>query len=145
MAGRSIIVDGFNVLVTVEAMLSGGLLLRCADGGWRDIASVHGSYRRVAETHEALARLATALGDAAAVRVLLDRPVSNSGRLAGWFRDAGLPAETHDHVDAELVASGWPVATADGVVIDRATAWVDLVSPMVPGERPWTLDLAPPG
>ena len=38
-------IDGFNVLLTIEAALSGGVLLSCRDGCHRDMASVHGTYR----------------------------------------------------------------------------------------------------
>src|SRR5712664_1365582 len=43
--GEDLIVDGFNLIITVEAALSGGLLLLCHDGCIRDLPSVHGSYR----------------------------------------------------------------------------------------------------
>src|SRR5690606_16499227 len=45
LAGRDLWVDGFNVLITVEAALSGGILLRCRDGCLRNMASLHGTYR----------------------------------------------------------------------------------------------------
>src|SRR5262245_28733674 len=40
LRGRRVQLDGFNVLITVEAALAGALLLRAADGCLRDLASV---------------------------------------------------------------------------------------------------------
>ena len=50
VVGKDLIVDGFNLLITIEAALSGGLLIICRDGCVRDLSSVHGSYRSVDET-----------------------------------------------------------------------------------------------
>src|SRR5258705_7343616 len=38
-----LIIDGFNLIITIEAGLSGGVLFVCRDGCIRDLSSVHGS------------------------------------------------------------------------------------------------------
>jgi hypothetical protein len=83
LAGHSVAVDGYNLLITVEAALSGGVLLRGRDGCLRDLASIHGTYRRVEETLPAVELIGRLLEVQAVSEVLwlLDRPVSNSGRL----------------------------------------------------------------
>lgn len=53
-AGESLIVDGFNLIITVEAAMSRGLLIRGRDLCIRDLSSVHGSYRAVEETERAI-------------------------------------------------------------------------------------------
>lgn len=50
LRGQALLVDGFNCLITCEAALSGGLVLRGRDRCLRDLASIHGSYRHVQET-----------------------------------------------------------------------------------------------
>jgi len=50
LAGRPIAIDGYNLLITLEAALSGGLIFRGRDGCFRDLASIHGTYRKVEET-----------------------------------------------------------------------------------------------
>jgi len=85
LQGATLWVDGYNVLTTIEAALAGGVILAARDGVYRDMASMHGSYRKVAETVPALdmlGRVIAALG-VAECRWFLDRPVSNSGRLKG--------------------------------------------------------------
>lgn len=142
VAGRDVIVDGFNVLVNVESALGGGVLLRGRDGVVRDMASVHGTYRSVDETRHAARLLLAALAPAASVRWLLDRPVGNSGRTAAMLREEGAAnVELLDAVDAELKASGRAVATGDGPVIDAAAAHVDLVGVVLAGLEVRIVDL----
>jgi len=123
--GRDLAVDGFNVIITLEAALSGGVLLRGRDGRVRDLASVHGSYRRVEETPEALDMLVAATAHAASAVWVLDRPVSNSGRLAAMLRDHGATVELHPMADTRLVAlcrEGRALASSDGPLMDRVLA-----------------------
>lgn len=150
LRGRPLIVDGFNCIIIVESAFSGAPILRGRDDVLRDLASVHGNYRRVQATEEALARLTAALVAArpASVQWLLDRPVSNSGRLRQWLAAAapqGIPWTIDLPMDADpvLIASESVVASADGTVLDRAGAWVDLADEAIAGitPAPWILDL----
>ena len=50
LVGQELWLDGYNVLTSVEAALSGGVILAARDGAYRDMASMHGSYRKVDET-----------------------------------------------------------------------------------------------
>jgi hypothetical protein len=86
--GRAIAIDGFNVLTTVEAALGGAPVLRARDGCLRDVAGLHGTYRKVEETRPAIALIGEFLADRGVGPTLwcLDRPVSNSGRLAEAIR-----------------------------------------------------------
>lgn len=141
-------IDGFNVLLTLEVALGGGPVFVCRDGALRDIASVHGTYRKVLETEPAVQLLTEALLEwkIPRVRLLLDAPVSNSGRLAevvreAWRRTSGEPRDWQAllvrDADEELLRSGQVVASADGAVLDGAAASVnvafDVVERRVPG------------
>jgi hypothetical protein len=53
-AGQPLAIDGYNLLITIEAALSGGLIFQGRDGCFRDLASIHGTYRKVEETVPAL-------------------------------------------------------------------------------------------
>jgi hypothetical protein len=144
-------VDGFNCLITLEAMLSGAPIFRGRDGVLRDLASVHGTYRRVEETRpalEAFGRLLTEVRPSA-VHVFYDRPVGNSGRMRALTLEvfAALPFEVsvslHDQVDRELVAACSLVASSDSWVLDHAVGWIDLAAAVAERERIelWRLDL----
>lgn len=143
VAGQDVLVDGFNVIVTVEAALSGGVVLRGSDGLLRDLASVHGSYRAVEETERAVKLLMGALEGAARVLWLLDRPVSNSGRLRALLEAHGASAELEDRVDRRLRAHPGAIASSDGPVLSAAAAHVDLVGAAVSTlPSPWIVDLS---
>lgn len=89
LRGRDLAIDGYNLLITGEAALGGGLIFRGRDGCFRDLASIHGTYRKVEETipaAELIGDFLTQIGIARALW-LLDSPVSNSGRLKTLLGD----------------------------------------------------------
>jgi hypothetical protein len=105
------------------------------DGCYRDLASVHGTYRKVEETQVALelaARWLTARGIGPCTW-LLDAPVSNSGRLAAMIRAAHAEwsAEVVADPDAMLIQPGEVVATSDAGILDRCAEWVGLARALV--------------
>ncbi len=131
--GHPLRIDGFNLILTLESALGGGVVLGGRDGCFRDLASVHGTYRRVEETQPALdlaARWLTAQGVGPCLW-LLDAPVSNSGRLAAMIRAQGWDAEIIPDPDVLLVRPGDPVATADAGILDRCGPWVNLARHLV--------------
>ena len=154
LAGERLAVDGFNLVITVEAALSRGVLVRCRDGCLRDLSSVHGSYRSVRETEEAIQLVGRALAGLrpASALWLLDRPVSNSGRLAARIREAagerGWPWEVEVvfNPDAEIAAGDRVAVTSDSIVLDAARRWVNLNDHLVREFLPeaWVVDLGGP-
>lgn len=150
LRGRDLAVDAFNLVVTLEVALSGGLLLAGADGALRDLAGLRGNYRLLDETETALSMLGevvAALG-VASMTFLVDAPVSNSGRLRGRILDhaARWPcAVTADLVpDADPALGGRErVVSSDSAVIDACASWVSLaawiVAERIPGA--WIVDL----
>jgi len=146
-------IDGYNVLITTESALSGGVILVGRDGCLRDLASLHGTYRRVEETVPALRLLINAVKRCGAAKVdfYLDRPVSNSGRLRVMIQS--ILEEGHasgdwrvclvDRPDAALADYPGPVATSDSVILDRCAAWVNLTATIIHTHVPgaWKIDL----
>lgn len=130
----ALVMDGYNLLITAESILSEGILLRGRDGCVRDMASVHGSYRQVAETEAAIRLIGETLEatGAAPISWYFDRPVSNSGRLketmagiaeaSGWIWDIRLINE----VDKTVAAADAVAVSSDGWILDRADRWCDL-------------------
>jgi hypothetical protein len=153
--GQRLLIDGLNVITTLEVALSSGVLLLGRDLCLRDMASFHGSYRLVQETEPAVAILADVVGSMqpAEAVVYIDRPVSNSGRLAEILRttaaDRGAPlhALTANRVDETLSASDAIVATADSAILDRCDSWLCLANVAIERHRDaleplWLLDLS---
>jgi hypothetical protein len=147
-AGRALAIDGFNLLTTVESALGGGLVLRGRDGCLRDLASLHGTWRRVSETLPALELVRDLLAELAIgdCTWFLDRPISNSGRLRGWILEANPAwgAELVPDADAAVLAADAIAVSADRGVLDRCGEWFDLTSQLVPGRTPgaWLIDLS---
>jgi len=80
----------------------------------------------------------------------LDRPVSNSGRLAHKITDIAMKnnwqwtAELVNSPDYVLRSAGEIVITSDSAVLDRATKWVNLGACIVKTCIPdaWFVDLS---
>jgi hypothetical protein len=152
LAGRKLAIDGFNCLISVEAMLSGAPLFRGRDGALRDLSSVHGSYRSVAETERAVELMLSALlrHSVASAEIVLDRPVGNSGRTRALFEQRraqlvfDLELRLSDRVDQELASSHAVVASSDSWILDRAQAWLDLPATIAHDEKLclWLVDLS---
>ena len=131
----------------MEAALSGGFLFRGRDGCLRDLASIHGTYRKVEETLPAIELIGQFLaeGSVSDVLWLLDSPVSNSGRLKTLIRQEAQAhawpwqVELSLNPDAELIRTGRVVASSDSVVLDSCTRWVNLGAEIIgrrlPGAR----------
>lgn len=149
--GERLVIDGFNLIITVEAALSGGVLIICRDDCLRDLASVHGSYRSVLETERAICLIGEALATLKpeSVEWLFDKPVSNSGRLARRITDLALmrgwawTAKTVFNPDAEILCADKIAVTSDSMILDRADVWVNLNDYLVRKYLPqsWLIDL----
>ncbi|HJL16733.1 MAG TPA: DUF434 domain-containing protein [Sandaracinaceae bacterium LLY-WYZ-13_1] len=147
-AGETLHVDGFNVLIVGESVLGGGVVLVGRDGAHRDLASVHGTWRRVAETTEVVDALGAMTREAREVVWWLDRPVSNSGRLAALLRERARVrgwrwrTEVVWDPDGVLADTDGLVATADARVLDAGVRWVDLPGALARATpTAWVVDL----
>lgn len=144
LLGRRLWIDGFNVLTTVEAALGGAVVLRGRDGSYRDLAGVHGTYRKVEETRPAIGLIGAALDGLVVGSCLwyLDSPVSNSGRLRSLLLEAAAGAgrawsvELVMNPDPLLIGSGEVVATADSAILDRCAAWFPLARAVIDAAVP---------
>ncbi len=134
LAGQSLWIDGYNVLTTIEAAMADGVVLPGRDGTYRDMASMHGSYRKVQQTQPALELLGRVLNDLRVSQCVwyLDSPVSNSGRLKGIMQQTAATAnwpwqiELVGDPDVVLSETDQIIATADSAILDRCQVWFNL-------------------
>jgi hypothetical protein len=153
LAGQELLLDGYNVLTTVEAALSGGVILLARDQTFRDMASIHGTYRKVEETPPALALIGRSLADLRVAQSTwyLDSPVSNSLRLKTLILQIASQhnwpwqVEVVPDPDPVLSASTQILATADSVILDCCQRWFNLARHIVTQHVPtaYVIDLAP--
>ncbi|HEX2971260.1 MAG TPA: DUF434 domain-containing protein [Tepidisphaeraceae bacterium] len=152
VAGQPLHIDGYNVLTTIETALSHGVILIGRDGCCRDIASIHGTYRKVEETIPALHLAGTVLSQLHLAECIwyLDSPVSNSGRLKTIIcqiaTEQNWPWQVQivPNPDPLLAASPHIIATADSVILDGCTRWFNLARHILTQTLPsaWTVDLS---
>ena len=149
LKGQEVWIDGFNTVITLEVLLSDSLLFTCMDGTIRDLAALRGTYRLIPETTEAVRLILDVLQEASVgkVNILLDEPVSNSGRLKSLIAEtaeskysSSLIAETAEQnksfdldirilrdVDRTLYGKEG-VITSDSIILDHCTSWFNLTS-----------------
>ena len=106
LTGKEVWIDGFNTIITLEVILSDSVFFSCMDGTLRDLAALRGTYRLIPETDRAVKLLLDALEEAKVrtVRILLDEPVSNSGRLKAKIADSAerYPFETDIRIQKDV-------------------------------------------
>ena len=131
--GAEVWVDGFNMIITLEVLFCDSILFTCMDGTIRDLAALRGTYRIIPETTDATSMLLDVLLEAGveSIHILLDEPVSNSGRLKALIADIGekypftLDIQIRKDVDRELYGKE-NVITSDSVILDNCKSWINL-------------------
>ena len=133
LAGQAVWIDGFNTVITLEVMLSDSILFSCMDGTVRDLAALRGTYRIIDVTESAVRAMLDCLEEAQVgeVHILLDKPVSNSGRLKTLIAEVGekysfdLDITIQKDVDRVLYEKE-NVVSSDSIILDRCRSWVNL-------------------
>lgn len=139
LGGRELWLDGYNVLTLLESALAGGVVLLGRDGCCRDLAGIHCRYRKVNETVPALKLVGEAVTGwgVTCCRWLLDKPVSNSGRLRAFIGEVAaaagwqMPVELVFNPDQTLSETECVIATSDSVVLDRCQHWVNVAREII--------------
>lgn len=136
--GRDVLIDGYNVLITIESMLKDETLWLGDDGFVRDTRGVFRSYNNTDATYKAVDKMLSFLSGCkvTSVNILLDTQMSKSGQLAHYidnrFHIYSLngSARTSRHVDFDLKNTDAKVvvATADGVIIDAVEKVIDITA-----------------
>lgn len=134
LENRLVEIDGFNLLIFLENAFSGAYIFKSRDGTYRDISSVHGSYKRVRKTENAILLVGKVLKEmkVQAVRWYFDQPVSNSGRLKTRLLEISRIHQFNWEVelvfdpDKVLAKSEAIVVSADGWILEHAQTWFNL-------------------
>ena len=135
LRGQTLGIDGYNLLISIESGLAGGLVFECRDGTYRDIASIHGTYRRVEETLPALKLIGKSIRELGIEKScwFLDQPISNSGRLRHMMleiseaHDFGWEIDLVNNPDKAIAENQeWVAVSSDGWILDQSSKWFNL-------------------
>lgn len=130
---KDVWIDGFNTIISLEVIFSDSFVFDCMDDTIRDLAALRGTYRLIPETAKAI-RVMFDILQAAGVHqanILLDEPVSNSGRLKSLI--AEIAEDYAFMVDIKILRdvdralyNRECVITSDSIILDHCISWFNL-------------------
>lgn len=136
--GNDAYIDGLNVIITLETALSDTTLFRCMDGTIRDLAAMRGTYRLIAHTKTAIDLLGEYLEEIGAsdVKIYLDAPVSNTGRLksaiAECFKDKNFNTDIQLVPNADVILRDKSnVITSDAIILNECKSWLNCAAEII--------------
>jgi hypothetical protein len=132
--GRDLVVDGYNVLITVESHLKKKEIFVSDDGFVRDISATFGKYKITKTTPTAIDIIFDKIKklNPKSVTFVFDSQISKSGELAGMFREKMKELEikgtarTAKNTDYVIAGSKGVVCTSDRAIIKKAKRVLDL-------------------
>lgn len=135
---KTVHIDGFNTIITLEVAFSDSLLFKCMDGTIRDLASLRGTYRLIDKTDISIIHIGEILEKSKVSEAVfyLDAPVSNSGRLKMRITellsefDFKVQAKVIDDVDSVLATLD-NVVTSDAIILDNCISWINLARKII--------------
>jgi len=141
ICNQELAIDGYNVLITLQAGLLGRPLVLGDDGYIRDISGLSGNFKRSKATEEAIQCILDLLKKTPprTTLFLFDSPVSKSGELASEIRermqDELIPGDACTLHVPEKILIGFPgvVATSDTAILDQSKKTLDLAGIILRG------------
>lgn len=139
LEGKEICIDGFNVLILLESILSNAYVFQGQDGFIRDLSSVYGTYKKVKQTSQAIEMMADFFRKEKIKKALwlFDKPVSNSGRLKQMIEETASAHHLNWEVQLinnpdKLMAENDSIAvTSDAWILDHASSNFNLMKYML--------------
>lgn len=136
LKGKEIAIDGFNALILLESILSNAYVFKGQDGFIRDLSSVHGTYKRVKQTSQAIEMIADFYKkeNIKIIYWFFDKPVSNSGRLKKMIEEIALEnqydwkVELVYNPDKVIAESNWIAVTSDAWILDNVAINFNLMN-----------------
>lgn len=135
--------DGFNIIILLESLLSGAYIFRGTDGCLRDLSNVHGTYRKVDQTLKSIELVAAFFQKSGASKLIwiFDKPVSNSGRIKQMVldfareNDLNWEAELEFNPDRFLAERADIAVSSDGWILDHCRNWFNLAGYLMQEEK----------
>ncbi|BAP29959.1 conserved protein [Chryseobacterium sp. StRB126] len=143
LKNRTIYLDGFNVLILLESLLSEAYIFEGVDGCLRDLSGVHGTYKRVNQTQRAIELVAIFSKKSQAQKLIwiFDQPVSNSGRIKQIILDFAIENQLNWDVELQfspdkfLTESSDVIISSDAWILDHCKEWFNLIGYLIKEEN----------
>ncbi|WP_165852251.1 DUF434 domain-containing protein [Chryseobacterium pennae] len=140
---KTVYLDGFNVLILLESLLSEAYIFEGVDGCFRDLSGVHGTYKRVNQTQRAIELVAVFFQKAQIQKLvwIFDQPVSNSGRIKQIVLDFAVEnqfnweGELQYNPDKFLAESSGIIISSDAWILDHCKEWFNLIAYLIKEEN----------
>lgn len=140
---KTFYLDGFNVLILLESLLSGACIFEGTDGCFRDLSGVFGTYKRVNQTQKAIELVASFFHKSHAEKLIwiFDKPVSNSGRIKQMIMDFAIENNLNWNVELEfnpdkfLAENAEIVISSDAWILDHCKSWFNLIGYLIQEEN----------
>lgn len=130
---KTLYIDGFNLIITLEVALSQGTLIYCNDGNIRDLAGLRGTYKLIDKTDKAIELIGLFLNNYKPKEVIfyLDAPVSNSGNLKSkileYSNNWNFSTEVELVNNADIILEKLDnVVSSDSLIIDRCKSYFNI-------------------
>ncbi|AZB08695.1 DUF434 domain-containing protein [Chryseobacterium sp. G0162] len=139
---KTVYLDGFNVLILLESLLSEAYIFEGVDGCFRDLSGVHGTYKRVNQTERAIGLVAAFFQKAQVQKLdwIFDQPVSNSGRIKQIVLDFAVENQLNWEVELQyspdkfLAESSGIIISSDAWILDHCKEWFNLIGYLIKEE-----------
>jgi hypothetical protein len=140
---QMIYLDGFNVLILLESMLSNAYVFQGLDGCYRDLSGVHGTYKRVNQTQKSIELIAGFFQKVELQKLIwiFDKPVSNSGRIKQIILDFAQENNLTWEVDLQynpdkfLAENAEIIVSSDAWILDNGKNWFNVIEFLINEEN----------
>lgn len=136
LQGKTVIIDTYNILITLESILKGLIVIKANDGYLRDISKVSGKYKQSEYTIQAIQMVLKKLKvlSPKEVNFFLDKNISKSGQLAALIKEEleniniKGDARTVQCTDKAVIESVKVVISNDRIILEKTRAHLNLIS-----------------
>lgn len=140
---KTIYLDGFNVLILLESLLSEAYIFRGLDGCYRDLSGVHGTYKRVNQTQRSIELVSVFFQKTGLQKLIwiFDKPVSNSGRIKQIILEFAQENNLNWEVNLQfnpdkfLAENVEIIASSDAWILDHCKKWFNLIDFLIHEEK----------
>lgn len=143
LVNADLVFDGFNVLILLESLFSNAYLFKGLDGCYRDLSSVHGTYKKVSQTTLALDCVADFYKKhkIGSIVWIFDKPVSNSGRIKKMIEELADKENLNwsvfleNNADQAIIDRQKITVSSDAYIIRNCAHWFNFIGYLIEEEK----------